>query len=79
MILACDGIWDCYDNQAAVDFVRERLGQGFTPAQVAEAMFDDCLAEDPQRSSGVGTDNMTCLIVCFKKGFLESSSATPGA
>lgn len=28
MVLACDGIWDCYRNQEVVDFVRERLQEG---------------------------------------------------
>lgn len=28
MVLACDGIWDCYNNQEVVDFVRQRLEEG---------------------------------------------------
>lgn len=33
-----------------------------------ERMFDEIIATDILSSSGVGTDNMTCVIVEFKKG-----------
>ena len=29
-------------------------------------MIDACLAEDPRKSTGIGGDNMTCLIVQLK-------------
>lgn len=28
MVLACDGIWECYSNQEVVDFVKQRLQEG---------------------------------------------------
>jgi protein phosphatase 2C family protein 2/3 len=28
MIVACDGIWDCYSNEEAVKFVRTRKERG---------------------------------------------------
>ena len=34
LILACDGIWDCFSSQQAVDFVRQRLIQGMPIAQI---------------------------------------------
>jgi len=66
MILACDGIWDCFTNEVAVDFVRSRLAMGMTPVEVSKAACDECLAEDPKASQGIGGDNMTCLVVVFK-------------
>lgn len=62
-LLACDGVWDVMSNQDAVDFVGLRLDQGMPPAQVACALLDACLANDPKEARGVGCDNMTCVVV----------------
>lgn len=35
--------------------------------KVIEEMFDKIIATDILSSQGVGTDNMTCIIVNFKK------------
>jgi serine/threonine protein phosphatase PrpC len=34
MVLACDGIWDCFSNDDCVDFVKSRLAKGKTPLEV---------------------------------------------
>ncbi|CAM9244601.1 unnamed protein product [Phaeothamnion confervicola] len=65
LVLACDGVWDCMTNDEVAAFVRERLPQ-MTPSQIAEAIFDRCISEDPRRTGGLGGDNMTCLICVFK-------------
>mmetsp|Transcript_9431 Transcript_9431/g.28369 ORF Transcript_9431/g.28369 Transcript_9431/m.28369 type:complete len:793 (-) Transcript_9431:419-2797(-) len=44
LILACDGIWEDMTSQQVVDFVRQRLDAGDTPAQAAAALCDHCLA-----------------------------------
>ena len=66
-MLGCDGIWDCLTNQEAVDFVRRRLLAGERPARIAEAVFDECLSEDPRKTQGIGGDNMTCVIVDLRE------------
>ena len=70
LVLACDGVWDCMTNQECVDFVRSRLQarreegrEGEPLSRVAEEVVDACLADDPRKSTGIGGDNMTCLIV----------------
>ena len=35
--------------------------------EVIENIFDDIIASDILSSSGVGTDNMTCIVVEFKR------------
>jgi len=66
-LLACDGIWDCLTNQDACDFVSERLDRGMDLTQIVEEMCHHCVSEDPRASTGIGSDNMTCLIVMLNQ------------
>jgi protein phosphatase 1G len=67
VLIACDGIWDVKDNQAAVDFCREKLYvEKKSPKQTAEELLDACLAKDAKESQGIGADNMTAIIVLLK-------------
>lgn len=67
-VLACDGIWDVMSNQDAVDFVSQRLDQGMEPVDIAKAMLDACLANDPKEARGIGCDNMTAIVVLLNVG-----------
>ncbi|CAK9133789.1 unnamed protein product [Ilex paraguariensis] len=64
LILACDGIWDCMSSQQLVDFVQEQLNTESKLSVVCERVFDKCLAPS---AGGEGCDNMTMILVKFKK------------
>ncbi|KAL7170956.1 hypothetical protein ACSBR2_035752 [Camellia fascicularis] len=72
MVLACDGIWDCMSSQELVDFIHEQLITESKLSVVCERVLDRCLA--PSTATGEGCDNMTMIIVQFKK-HIESSAA----
>ncbi|KVH98077.1 Protein phosphatase 2C [Cynara cardunculus var. scolymus] len=72
LVLACDGIWDCMSSQQLVDFVREQLKTETKLSAVCEKVFDRCLAPS---SGGEGCDNMTMILVQFKK-FPNSDPST---
>merc|ERR1712084_140956 len=63
IVIACDGIWDVMTSQQVINFVRERLRKGLMPEEVSRALIARCLSPDPKETKGLGTDNMTCIIV----------------
>jgi len=63
IIVACDGVWDVMTNQQACDFVRTRLMEKMDVAQIGEEVLEECCTADPQKTDGLGTDNMSVVIV----------------
>lgn len=72
VVLACDGIWDCMSSQQLVDFIHEQLKSESKLSTICERVFDKCLA--PSTSTGEGCDNMTMILVQFKKPIQASTS-----
>ncbi len=68
-IIACDGIWDCMSSQEAVTFVAQNLNKKKKNelSHLVGDMFEKNLARDAASSAGIGCDNMTCIIVEFKR------------
>jgi len=70
IVVACDGIWDCLSSQDAINVVIEKLKKKKTKESLSalvEEMLDSILAVDVASSGGVGCDNMSCIVIEFKK------------
>eukprot|EP00903_Cladosiphon_okamuranus_P021524 g19787.t1 len=78
MIMACDGVWDCMTSQECVDFVGSRVGK-MSLSRVCEEVMDACLSDDPRRTTGIGGDNMTCIVVLLDKSFSAADLPSPAA
>mmetsp|Transcript_76764 Transcript_76764/g.166136 ORF Transcript_76764/g.166136 Transcript_76764/m.166136 type:complete len:87 (-) Transcript_76764:642-902(-) len=65
MVIACDGIWDCLENQNVVDLLRPKILEGkYTRlSELIEEIFDKILSKTKEE---LGNDNMTCIIVRMK-------------
>ncbi|KAJ6218030.1 hypothetical protein RDWZM_009187 [Blomia tropicalis] len=66
LFLACDGIWNSMSSQEAVDFINEKMKENMSSKKICEALFETCLAPNTN-GDGSGCDNMTCILVKFKK------------
>ncbi|GAB4854147.1 hypothetical protein Ancab_022732 [Ancistrocladus abbreviatus] len=59
LIIGCDGLWDVFRSQNAVDFARRRLQEHNDPAMCSKDLVDEAL----KRKSG---DNLAVIVVCFQ-------------
>ncbi|GAB4837509.1 hypothetical protein Ancab_002369 [Ancistrocladus abbreviatus] len=59
LIIGCDGRWDVFRSQNAVDFARRRLQEHNDPAMCSKDLVNEAL----KRKSG---DNLAVVVVCFQ-------------
>jgi serine/threonine protein phosphatase PrpC len=67
-MLACDGIWDCLNNEECIKTLRTNINDQiknnkFTRTDPVEKMLGEILA--PNTEDGIGTDNMTAILITF--------------
>ena len=58
LIIGCDGIWDVFRSQNAVDFARRKLQEHNDPAICCKELVDEAM----KRKS---SDNVSVVVVCF--------------
>ncbi|CAK0789530.1 unnamed protein product, partial [Prorocentrum cordatum] len=70
LFMACDGLFDVFTNQEAVDFIHSRLAAMPASEQDPKRVVEDIVHEaiDQRRSR----DNVTALLVTFRR------QVTPG-
>ncbi|KAM7459443.1 hypothetical protein LguiA_036437 [Lonicera macranthoides] len=59
LIIGCDGIWDVFLSQNAVDFARRKLQEHNDPVLCSKDLVDEAL----KRKS---SDNLAVVVVCFQ-------------
>ena len=69
VVIACDGIWDCKTNQEVCDFFIDKFNKDPEGkiSKFIEDLYDEILAPDVYTDTGVGCDNMSCIVIQFKK------------
>ena len=77
IIMGCDGIWEKKSNEEMVEWVYAALKEhgwkaGDDPAgvdisRIVRDLLLESIAEDVKEAQGVGCDNMTCILILFKK------------
>ena len=72
IIIGCDGIWDCIEDQDLCDNINEKIKKSGVEtlkvnlANILGEICDNICAKDILGEGGIGCDNMTCLVIQFK-------------
>lgn len=64
IVLACDGIWDCYRNEQLVKTIRDKLALDWSLQHITEFILNDCISM-ASNITGIGFDNMTLIIIAI--------------
>ena len=69
IVLASDGIWDCKSSQEICDFFIDKFNKNPDGkiSTFIEELFEEILATDIYNDTGVGCDNMSCIVIRLKK------------
>ncbi|ODV69919.1 protein serine/threonine phosphatase 2C [Hyphopichia burtonii NRRL Y-1933] len=64
IVLACDGIWDCYTNNQLISLIRKKISEDWKLNHITEFILNDCIGM-ASSITGIGFDNMTLIIVAI--------------
>eukprot|EP01064_Diplonema_japonicum_P016234 TRINITY_DN24230_c0_g1_i1.p1 TRINITY_DN24230_c0_g1~~TRINITY_DN24230_c0_g1_i1.p1 ORF type:complete len:387 (+),score=136.48 TRINITY_DN24230_c0_g1_i1:31-1161(+) len=67
LIVACDGIWDCLTSEEVVEQISAKVTMAKTPAELGALsgdLMDELISPKP---AAIGSDNMSIVLVKFKK------------
>ncbi|KAL6454600.1 PTC4 Protein phosphatase 2C 4 [Candida maltosa Xu316] len=64
IVLACDGIWDCFKNDQLIKIIRDKLCLGWKLNKIVEYILNDSLTM-ANNFTGIGFDNMTLIIIAI--------------
>jgi len=67
IIMGCDGIWEKKSNEEMVEWVYERINKDNELKDTVTNLLLDTVAPSVAETQGIGCDNMTCIIIKFKK------------
>jgi len=67
IIMGCDGIWEKKSNEEMVEYIYRKLKLNITLKQIVADLLLDTIAPSVAETQGIGCDNMTCVLIQFKK------------
>ncbi|CAI2369933.1 unnamed protein product [Moneuplotes crassus] len=64
LFIACDGIWECMSSTEVCKFINRNIKKNKKKmATLVQTLFNKNLANDLKSSRGIGTDNMTGILI----------------
>ena len=67
VVMGCDGIWESHKNQQVVDSIYQQMKRRVKPSKICETWLHTCLSPNPMRTVGKGCDNMSIILIDFRK------------
>lgn len=67
VVMGCDGIWEFHTNQQVVDNVYLQMQRKVRIPKICENWLDTCLSPNVTRTMGKGCDNMSMILIDFRK------------
>eukprot|EP00898_Chlorokybus_atmophyticus_P005549 jgi/Chlat1/5996/Chrsp4S06192 len=70
LILGCDGLWDVFSNENAVEFATRQLQIHNDPVRCSQALVEEAIRRD-------STDNVSVITICFQADAPARRSESP--